>query len=524
MNAAADSNRSPERRIIRLLTAIAAVAIFAARSPELVAIEPTVSQYWLPATPQKLPRWRGFNLVEKFQLANRRSPFLEEDFRLISKLGFNFVRLPMDYRLWVKDGDWQQFDEQELVQIDQAVAWGEKYKLHVCINFHRIPGYTVADPPEKTSLWTDAATQRVAQRHWAMFARRYRGIPNERLSFNLLNEPSDISPDIYAAVVRNLTEAIRAEDPGRLIIADGLNWGQTPVTQLAGLGVAQATRGYAPMQISHFAANWVDSSHFTDPQWPQMIPPNGILLSPQKPEGSYPIVIDGPFTVPTLLRLRVLTVSDSALLVIDADGAPIYKRQFHSGPGEGEWKEARFVEKYKIYQNLYDRDYVVTIPSATKQIRIRVADGDWLQVGEIGLRPTAGDTRETVLALSQEFGKKPAPFRFAPQAAGGPLLGLPAEDRAWLWKTYIEPWKQLQSQGVGVMVGEWGAYNKTPHDVMLRWAEDCLANWREAGWGWALWNFRGPFGVLDSERSDVPYAELEGHQLDRKLLELLQRY
>ena len=26
-----------------------------------------------------------------------------------------------------------------------------------------------------------------------MFAKRYRGIPNEHLSFNLLNEPSDVS-------------------------------------------------------------------------------------------------------------------------------------------------------------------------------------------------------------------------------------------------------------------------------------------------------------------------------------------
>ena len=55
-------------------------------------------QQWLPATPQKLPRWRGFNLLEKFYLRDGRHPFLEEDFRFISKLGFNFVRLPMDYR------------------------------------------------------------------------------------------------------------------------------------------------------------------------------------------------------------------------------------------------------------------------------------------------------------------------------------------------------------------------------------------------------------------------------------------
>jgi endoglucanase len=75
-----------------------------------------------------------------------------------------------------------------------------------------------------------------------------------------------------------------------------------------------------------------------------------------------------------------------------------------------------------------------------------------------------------------------------------------------------------------VLVGEWGAYNKTPHDVMLHWAEDSLANWQKAGWGWALWNFRGPFGILDSDRVDGTYEHFAGHKLDRKFLELLQRY
>jgi aryl-phospho-beta-D-glucosidase BglC (GH1 family) len=74
------------------------------------------------------------------------------------------------------------------------------------------------------------------------------------------------------------------------------------------------------------------------------------------------------------------------------------------------------------------------------------------------------------------------------------------------------------------MVGEFGAYNRTPHPVVLRWMEDCLAEWDKAGWGWALWNFRGSFGILDSGRTDVAYESYQGHLLDRKMLELLQRH
>jgi endoglucanase len=74
------------------------------------------------------------------------------------------------------------------------------------------------------------------------------------------------------------------------------------------------------------------------------------------------------------------------------------------------------------------------------------------------------------------------------------------------------------------MVGEFGAYNKTPHKVVLAWMRDCLTVWKEMGWGWALWNFRGSFGILDSGRTDVAYEDWRGHKLDRAMLELLQAF
>ena len=505
-------------------TLLAAALMAACTLVAAPAEERSAQPRWLPATPEKLPRWRGFNLLEKFTLGGGRKAFLEDDFRLISQLGFNFVRLPMDYRLWIKDGNWEEFDEATLQEIDQAVAWGEKYGIHVSINFHRAPGYTVARPPEKTSLWTDPDTQRVCAKHWAMFARRYKGIPSERVSFNLMNEPGRVDPAEYVAVVRQLVAAIRAEDPKRLVISDGLQWGQIPLLELRELRIAQATRGYTPSEISHYRATWVNSAHFPPPEWPRPLPPSGTLLSPKKKEGSHPLVIDGPFPAATELRLRVLIVSGAATLAVEADGTQVFQKAFRCGPGDGEWKKAEFKKEYNIYQNLFDRDYTATIPAGAKQVRVRVTDGDWLQIGQVGLKPATAGAKEAALTLKQDWGKKPEPFRFAPDAPGGPFLGLPTQDRAWLWTTCIEPWQAAEATGIGVMVGEWGAFNKSPHDVFLRWAEDCLSNWQRAGWGWALWNFRGSFGVLDSQRADVQYEEFEGHQLDRKLLNLLQRY
>ncbi|MGA2030923.1 MAG: cellulase family glycosylhydrolase [Thermoguttaceae bacterium] len=509
------------RRVTRILAAVLlTVGVLETSAASAAAAE----RPWLPASAEKLPRWRGFNLLEKFYLGSGQKPFLEDDFRQIARLGFNFVRLPMDYRLWIAHGNWEEFDEATLREIDQAVAWGRKYGIHVAINFHRAPGYTVAQPPERTSLWSDADTQRVCAKHWAMFARRYRGIPSARLSFNLMNEPGQVEAKTYVAVVRRLVQAIRGEDPDRLIIADGLQWGNVPVPELRELHVAEAARGYTPMEISHYQANWVNGQTFPYPHWPCIVPPNGTLLGIHKPEGSYPLVIDGPFSASTELRLHVLTVSTAALLVVEADGQPVFQKQFRCGPGKGEWKKAQYKQQWQIYQNLFDRDYATTIPAGARQVRIRVTEGDWLEIGQIGLKPAIAGAKETTLTLRQEFGKKPEPFRYAPGAPGGPLLGLPMQDRTWLWKTCIEPWKKAESQGIGVMVGEWGVYNKTPHDVVLRWAEDCLSNWQTAGWGWAMWNFRGSMGILDSGRDDVQYEQFEGHKLDRKLLDLLQRY
>ena len=119
---------------------------------------------------------------------------------------------------------------------------------------------------------------------------------------------------------------------------------------------------------------------------------------------------------------------------------------------------------------------------------------------------------------------KPDTVRYDPAAHGGPWIAPVLQDRDWLWEASVQPWLDLAHKGVGVMVGEFGVYNKTPHDVTLAFLEDCLANYHRAGFGWALWYFDGAFGILDSGREDVQYEEWEGHTLDRKMLHLLQRY
>jgi endoglucanase len=85
----------------------------------------------------------------------------------------------------------------------------------------------------------------------------------------------------------------------------------------------------------------------------------------------------------------------------------------------------------------------------------------------------------------------------------------------------ITKWKPLTDVGAPVHVGEWGCYTETPHDVCLAFMADEISLWKEAGWGWSMWNLRGGFGIVDSGRRDVQYEDFKGHKLDRKMLELL---
>ena len=89
---------------------------------------------------------------------------------------------------------------------------------------------------------------------------------------------------------------------------------------------------------------------------------------------------------------------------------------------------------------------------------------------------------------------------------------------------YYKPWTYLLNQGVGVHCGEGGCWKKTPHEIFLAWFGDVLDILTENGIGYALWNFRGDFGILDSGREDVEYQDWYGHKLDSKLLALLKKH
>jgi endoglucanase len=344
----------------------------------------------------RLPQWKGFNLTD-FNTPNPRPDrryTTEEHLKWMSGWGFDFVRLPIAYPYYLKFDRAKKISPEEVYSIDEAaverIDWlvqtAHKYNLHVSLNLHRAPGYCInAGFHEPYNLWKDQAAQDAFYFHWNHWAKTYKNVSSRRISFDLLNEPcmredmndqhsksSPIPGALYREVARSAAEAIRRENSGHLVIADGNNIGNDPIPELADLNIGQSCRGYFPHAISHYKAPWANK---------------------------------------------------------DPDKLPLPQY-----PGQ-------------VGNQYFNRDLV---------------------------------------------------------------------------EKYYKPWIALKDKGVGVHCGECGCWNKTPHPVFLSWFTDVMDILDENKIGFALWEFVGDFGVLNSGRSDVAYEDWHGYKLDRKLLNLLQ--
>ncbi len=202
-------------------------------------------------------QFKGFNLLNKFN-PDFQSPFNEKDFEIMSEWGFNFARIPLSYWCWSKQDDWRYINEDILKEIDRVVELGKSYKIHINLNFHRAPGYCINPPHEKANLFEDQSALEACTFHWRLFAERYKSYSSKYLSFNLINEAPSISDEKYDKVVQHLIKAIREISPKRTIFVDGLDVGNRPLMTLTQeKNVIQSGRGYQPMLISHYGANWV---------------------------------------------------------------------------------------------------------------------------------------------------------------------------------------------------------------------------------------------------------------------------
>ncbi|RPI86346.1 MAG: glycoside hydrolase, partial [Chloroflexi bacterium] len=206
----------------------------------------------------------GFNFQWMFSWnpAQRPAPADERALDFLTKYGFNFVRIPTDYRFWTENFDYTHPDETIFEYIDRYLQVCSSRGIHLSLNLHRAPGYCInRNDLEKHNLWRDKIAQDAFVFLWETFTRRYQNVPCEVLSFDLLNEPPGLwqygmTRKRHAALIRRTVGAIRAIDPDRMIVIDGLGGGSMAMPELADLGVIHSGRGYDPMPVSHHQATW----------------------------------------------------------------------------------------------------------------------------------------------------------------------------------------------------------------------------------------------------------------------------
>ena len=484
----------------------------------------------ISSTPRwnKIPIWRGFNLLNFFDLSRGTTPFTESNFQLMNTWGFNFIRIPIDYRTYINNGsNWLDFNNTAFAELDAAIYYGINYGIHVCFCLHRIPGYSVnTNPPEKYDLWTNSSTQKVAGEHWAHFATRYKDISSDYLSFNLLNEPNNkVTVDEYVNVVDLLCRRIREISPERLIIADGLMYATKPVYELIPFKVAQSTRGYFPKELTHYQATWMSGSNLWPlPQWPFL----GISAYLYTTDSLHPPIIIKPLNNSLednyTFKIKVHQVSRSADFRVKIDGKLVFSHDFRPGPGEGEWEKVVYNEKYHIYQNIYNREYEWGIHKGAEVISLEMTEGDWVLFNGLNLIEESGSTLSLGPDNFQWASTQPSTAVIFNESSHRFITPESLNPLKFLYDSEVKAWKELESMGVGVIVGEWGCWSHTPHVVTMDWMADVLKNYGEAGWGWALWNLEGGFGPINSHREDVNYTLIHGRLTDVKMRDLLMQY
>jgi aryl-phospho-beta-D-glucosidase BglC (GH1 family) len=150
---------------------------------------------------QKLAELVGPAAAQAFWRQWEDAFFTRADFARLKEQGFDYVRLPINYKNIVAASPNGAVapDDAALAPVDHAIAWGAEYGIYVILDLHAAPGGqnsapTVSDVPSDDTvahLWQgpDArANQQMTVEVWRALAVRYARAGSVG-GYDLLNEP-----------------------------------------------------------------------------------------------------------------------------------------------------------------------------------------------------------------------------------------------------------------------------------------------------------------------------------------------
>jgi aryl-phospho-beta-D-glucosidase BglC (GH1 family) len=167
-------------------------------------------------------------LVEFYRLF--RNTFIkEDDFRNISLMGANVVRLPFNYRL-IEVNPFC-YRQQGLEYLQRALRWADKFGLKVILDLHAAPGAQNfdwhGDSTGKALLWEKDVYQQRTYALWEYIVDQVKD-SSALLGYDVLNEPvlGKKNPAVLKRFYNRLIKHIRAIDKESIIFLEGDIWAQ----------------------------------------------------------------------------------------------------------------------------------------------------------------------------------------------------------------------------------------------------------------------------------------------------------
>lgn len=173
----------------------------------------------------------------------------EGDIKAIADTGFNHMTLMISFP-WLQGSELKDgyIDKTRLEELDQVIALCMKYDIHVTLTNVEMPGTSAWDESGRDNLTEKLSAPGMAKTYagyWGMLAKRYKGIDNKYLAFNIMVEPEFTSEEQYEKLLGPSVKAIFAADKSRVVIADIHSWGITGEA-MAKMGVALSYHHYEP--------------------------------------------------------------------------------------------------------------------------------------------------------------------------------------------------------------------------------------------------------------------------------------
>ncbi len=338
------------------------------------------------ASADHLPNWHGLeyepmgDYPDGYRNYGFATPgFTEQDVKNVSDLGFNFLRVPLNTKFFFANADVNQPAIQYWENLDELISWGIQYKVHISLVVCETYGHNCTYTEEESTLFQNQQQMDLFVTFWDTVAKRYADIPNNALSFNLLNEPCDyIGEDVYCEMALHLAEVIRAHTPDRLIISDMFSWGKEPLEGLVGSGIVQTIHCYEP--------NALHSGELEE--WPSILP----MVNSHIYGGGH-FTLRGDFPAGTQAEIYINGVAAGAKILLCA-GEKEYELFEESLPEEGKNQCVNvFVDENgnPVYAN-YDMALHVTLEQDAQTIEIYPSEqeGSVLDLGGVLLRMPDG--------------------------------------------------------------------------------------------------------------------------------------